>query len=462
MPDFTAWAHRGSWIVVALLALSCASSSSLPHQETTVVNLRDFGAAGDGISDDGPALQRALDALATSGGGTLIVSPGRYAIATPVSEEFSAPGSSITIAGQPSEAPIDVAGNGSGLNLTSELLIKVGSAHVALALRRLDALLLKDVAFVGVPDVRDDARVVLWLHEIESATVEHCEFYGLASLAAKGAILAATRSGLKVDRSAFLGCTTNSAVSTSVLQNRSWKAIAITNTKFVDYGTRPGFFSKTPMAPAYSWISIADAVQPDAARREAVLRNLFLDEGALIGISAQPERYAPEPPPMDVFISAIRMNVTNLGGWGIALSRVDKVLIEDAHLGWSHHADAAIVLQRVEDAILDRLECAAHANTIYADKETDRLVVIDSIYETLDSDAPDTRVIKTREPIDDPVQYVRQEYRRILGTEPELPALHFRADAILKCRDDAACLARERSALAKELEAAPALRSNLP
>src|ERR1041384_515275 len=44
----------------------------------------DCGAVGDGVTDDGPALQCALDALAAAGGGQLQVPAGHYAILTPV------------------------------------------------------------------------------------------------------------------------------------------------------------------------------------------------------------------------------------------------------------------------------------------------------------------------------------------------------------------------------------------
>ena len=46
--------------------------------------LTDFGAVGDGVADDGPALQAALDAIGEAGGGTLFVPAGRYAIVTGV------------------------------------------------------------------------------------------------------------------------------------------------------------------------------------------------------------------------------------------------------------------------------------------------------------------------------------------------------------------------------------------
>lgn len=43
-----------------------------------VYDVRDFGATGDGVTDDGPAFANALEAIGWSGGGTLLVSPGDY------------------------------------------------------------------------------------------------------------------------------------------------------------------------------------------------------------------------------------------------------------------------------------------------------------------------------------------------------------------------------------------------
>jgi hypothetical protein len=204
------------------------------------------------------------------------------------------------------------------------------------------------------------------------------------------------------------------------------------------------------MGSPYSWIAIGDAedVESVSSRRDAVIRNVFFDEGALIGITARPDLHGPSSTPFNVFISAIRMNVSNLAACGIYLSGAGKVLIEQSHLGWSHNADAAIILKNVNEAILDRVECAAHANTIRADRDTERLVIINSTYETLDSEAPFTKKITTT---DDPVQFVRQQFLDVLHAQPALREVHVWSDKMVRCEGSAPCLVEVRAELAKYL-----------
>src|SRR5262245_58880948 len=65
--------------------------------EPVSVSLNDFGAAGDGVTDDGPALQAALEAIANHGGGELFVPDGHYAIVTPVVVDFGGLNGAVTI-----------------------------------------------------------------------------------------------------------------------------------------------------------------------------------------------------------------------------------------------------------------------------------------------------------------------------------------------------------------------------
>ncbi len=45
-------------------------------------NIRDYGAAGDGTTLDSPAIQKAIDACAKNGGGTVFIPTGKYLCGT--------------------------------------------------------------------------------------------------------------------------------------------------------------------------------------------------------------------------------------------------------------------------------------------------------------------------------------------------------------------------------------------
>src|SRR6185369_12882563 len=117
------------------LFLLCVSNPAIAA--TPTLNVRDFGATGDGTTDDAPAFQKALDALATAGGGTLFVPAGKYAIASTVSKDFSGSAASITITGVESRtmpAPPTAGGDQLclGLDLTTEIYPRTGFDQVAI------------------------------------------------------------------------------------------------------------------------------------------------------------------------------------------------------------------------------------------------------------------------------------------------------------------------------------------
>ncbi|HEY6121765.1 MAG TPA: carboxypeptidase regulatory-like domain-containing protein [Pyrinomonadaceae bacterium] len=442
---------------------SLRHSPTVPNDNETTVNLRDFGAVGDGETNDGPALQSALDVLANAGGGTLYVPPGEYAIISPVGKQFSS-SASITIQGEPSNIPIDVGPNGLGLGLTSEFVIKVGETLDAISISGAGAVHFSDISFIGVPEVINDAHIVLKLTDISDARIQHCEFYGLASLVFRGALVYAFHSDLTIQDTPFLGCATSSGHSTSVVENVRWQGISLINSKFIDYGQRPEFFSKTPLSASYSWLGIgnAAALEPSDSRREAIVQNVFMDEGQYFGISAIPNLFDNAPSaPIELYLSQVTMNVSNLASAGIYLDSVQKLSIDRSYFGWSHNAGAAIYLTNVGEAILDQVECAAHANTIFADAATERLVIINSIYSNLVSAAPDTVTITTPDLIEDPVYYVRQQYLNVVGHEPDPVGQYYWADLILRCQSNQTCRTQNRNDLADYLEATPSSKFSI-
>src|SRR4030095_458074 len=128
-------------LVVALTgnAKTTSDSRTAPSSGSTngvTLNLSDVGAVGNGVVDNGPAFQSALDALVTAGGGTLLVPAGSYLVATPVVKDFSSlADGSITIRGVPSStmpAPPSASGQelSEGLDLTSEIIPATGPNQV--------------------------------------------------------------------------------------------------------------------------------------------------------------------------------------------------------------------------------------------------------------------------------------------------------------------------------------------
>jgi hypothetical protein len=433
------------------------------NNSPVVLDLKDYGAAGDGITDDGPALQSALDALADAGGGTLLVPAGRYAIVTPVVKSFAGLDASVTISGVPSNAPVappdaPVTTLSHGLALTTEFLPRTETSGDALTLSGLRAAVVKEIAFVGTPDIDTDARDALSFYDVDDASVTHCEFYGLSS-STYGASVLAVRSRLRIERSIFLGCTANSGAYTSVVMNLEWKGFTIEEAIFLDYGLRPELFSKTGLAAPQSWVQLgnAAALTNDSPRREAVFRSIFMDEGGLTGISSLPDRYTQPPSaPIDlVYVTGLRMNVSNLGTSGHYLTHLRAALVEDSVYGWSLNADSAINLIGVGHAIIDRIETEAAATRLRADATTERLTVIDSVYTDLASLSPQTFVINTNEFGEDPVPYVRERFESVLGRAPDAAAHFYWSDRILRCDADAVCDASARAALDAYLAASP-------
>ena len=427
-------------IVLCIHSLSFATIAA-PQE----LNLRDFGAVGDGITDDGPAFQKALDALAAAGGGTLFVPAGKYVIATPVSKNFAGLASSITITGVESLTPVAPPSAGGqelslGLDLPTEIYPRTHETHVALAIMGLQNLVVKEIAFVGTDIARTDAAITVFVRDVAKAQIKHCEFYGLSTLADGGAIVQAIRSDLEITKTKFLGTIATSGAYLPVVQNLEWYGITVTDTIFLDYGQRE-LFGKTFLAAPISWINIGNAAQPTnlSPRREVVLRNVFLDEGGYWGLSSMPLRYLPQTAPIDlVYVTNLEMNVSNFNQYGHHLTDIERVFVEKSRYGWSQNAAAAINLMNVGSAILDKLTCEADADHIVADSNTRELTVINSTYAELLSSAQKTNTINTTDD-NDPVQFVRRRYVSALGREPDPAAHYYWSNLLIHCFEDSAC-----------------------
>jgi hypothetical protein len=147
-----------------------------------------------------------------------------------------------------------------GLDLPSEIYPRTGENN-AITISGLRNLVVKHIAFVGTATVVTDAAITLFLLDIDKAQLIHNEFYGLATLVDGGAIVEAVRTDLEISLSKFLGSTATSGGYIPVVQNVQWRGITVTDTTFLDYGTRE-LFSKTGIAAPISWINVGNAAPP--------------------------------------------------------------------------------------------------------------------------------------------------------------------------------------------------------
>lgn len=72
--------HLFETAFAANFALKINTTSNLKPESLTVDVVRDFGAKGDGVTDDTTAIQRAINAVHYQGGGTIVFPPGIYVV----------------------------------------------------------------------------------------------------------------------------------------------------------------------------------------------------------------------------------------------------------------------------------------------------------------------------------------------------------------------------------------------
>jgi hypothetical protein len=96
----------------------------------TALNVRDFGAKGDGQTDDQAAIQNAIDTAGQAGGGTVYIPPGKYNLSTPG-------GNRAALVLRPSNVRLIGDGYASHLHTTS---VVEGRASIAIVVSMLNGI----------------------------------------------------------------------------------------------------------------------------------------------------------------------------------------------------------------------------------------------------------------------------------------------------------------------------------
>src|SRR5688572_6780868 len=76
------WHYSLLFVITCFLSFTSKESQVVMHTEK-VFNVKDYGAKGDGKTDDAKAIQQAIDACSSSGGGRVLVPAGSTYLASP-------------------------------------------------------------------------------------------------------------------------------------------------------------------------------------------------------------------------------------------------------------------------------------------------------------------------------------------------------------------------------------------
>lgn len=364
--------------LAAAAAASVATSLSREAKAQTcppecTLNVRDFGAVGDGVTDDAQAFRDAF-AAAHATGGTILVPPGNFAIRSPVFVDALHGGGPITLRG---------CGGASKILVRSWLCFQIANVDGLCAVQ--------DLVFVGSPwdgvDGRDCVGVLLFGGN-GMTIVERCSFYGVGAFGSHlgadwASLIRAHSAPLKLVDCSFYGCFAEAGA----VYADQLRGLTLTDCNFIDIGELDGVaFSKVGGAGNGPWVRVKhlSAQGFSAGMQNAVrLTRCTLDEGPGMSVVVDgPERVE------QVVLEDCMFNVLGTG-FGARFSNVERVRIVGGVVGWASQKADAFRLDDVGSArIRDvRAETGAKANVLRADAACRYVRVEDSPALDVQSDA---------------------------------------------------------------------------
>jgi hypothetical protein len=341
------------------------------------LNLRDFGAAGDDVADDSPALQRALDELASPTGAStkLIIPSGTYRLSTAVARDFI---------GLRSDVVIEGAGSGAVFHLAS------GTGTTNLSLKSLSSVTLRNLIFVGTPGQPTDAKVGLDLDGNIRTIVENVTFYGVSTIEEGGAVMRVAQTDFSARNLYFEGSNGYGFKQVPVLLIEQWAGVDVQNFRFIDYGVLNGVYHSKNAVAAEAWIKLLNPYGQSPSQGVAMFRNGFMDEGALVGIlSRQTSGDAV------VTVNGLGCNISNTElGQGVAFEGAQVAKVSHSKFGFSSVANRTIVnFRNVGRAEIDGVRGTEQARNVVADAATTSLRIKNSSFAFLSSAAKTTTIL---------------------------------------------------------------------
>ena len=236
-------------------------------------------------TDNGPALQTALDTLATTGGGKLVVGQGNFCVFT---------GASHADYGIDNRPNISI----EGMDTESLFYVAVGSGHNMLNVGNLGQCTISHLGFVGCPLANSDAANTLIINSTQIATIRDCLFLGIATGSLSGdannlGVISHTSTDLRLLNCQFRGCLGANGKGSSVVNGFTVFGLEVNGCAFFDWGWLNGIQHTNYRGESQAWVQAHSYQTPlDNANAANTLRfiNSRFDEYANRAINLRRRR----------------------------------------------------------------------------------------------------------------------------------------------------------------------------
>jgi hypothetical protein len=162
-----------------VLATGSTTARSLANRVTDPVNVKDFGAVGDGVTDNQTAFQAAINVALAAGGGTIYIPKGVYNFPNTSNAAKLDPGlGNLTFKGDGYTSSILKYWEGTGTDQQGNLFSNVTNNPAK------GALIFQDLQIQGSLGTRTGRRGnPMWLDYYSEVLINSCKFYNIAAMA---------------------------------------------------------------------------------------------------------------------------------------------------------------------------------------------------------------------------------------------------------------------------------------
>ena len=350
-----------------------------PHvreSSSGVLNIKDFGARGDGFTDDTAAWKAVVAAARAAGGGIIHYPPGTYLITD----------GAVYINEGSDDQQLIIEGSGSATKILAHR-----ADGVWLQAGNFNQIIIRDLAFVGDLFTDIDVSKLIYVQSGRQLILEHCLFVGVRA-ANDSQLIFSQADDTVIRECRFLGCA--AAGSGSIIQ-ADLGSLVVENSAFFDYGNLGcAFYGKTSYGVgAWIYVNGAAPIQYSAtsSQNSLVVRNCRFDEGATTAILLAPL----------AFVRYDRVDLEDLviyaqaaiGGRAISIATAENVEIKRVQIKERQPGNRTIELIDAGDVEIRHSRVTpitANAGIIFADDQTRSLSIIRSFYSTLQSAAGET------------------------------------------------------------------------